>query len=200
MADQLQEMLQKIYDEGLNKAKDEAEKILEASRQQSQKLKSDAEAEAAKIIADAKQQTSELDKKLNSDLKMAAQQALSALKSKVVSSVMVESIDKQTAKSVNDTAFLQKLILEVLGKWSPQSSLVLTVPENKKAELDAWLKDAVKSVFSGTLKVEFSPVMKNGINIAPADGTYKLSFTDEDFANFFKSYLRPKAVQILFGE
>ena len=200
MADQLQEMLQKIYDEGLNKAKAEAEKILEAAKQQSQKTITDAETEAEKIIANAKQQAGELDKKLHSDLKMAAQQALSALKNKVVSAVMVESVDKQSTSTLNDTAFMQKLILEVLGKWSPQSSLVLTVPENKQKELDGWMKDAVKSMFSGQLKVDFSPVMKNGITIAPADGTYKLSFTDEDFANFFKSYLRPKAVQILFGE
>jgi V/A-type H+-transporting ATPase subunit E len=200
MADQLQEMLQKIYDEGVNKAKAEADRILEAARQQSDQHIKDAEAEAQKIIANAQKQAEELDRKLHSDLKMAAQQALSAFKNKVVQSVLVESVDKQANQSLNDTSFLQKLILEILGKWSPQSSLVLTLPETKQKELDSWLKTAVQNVFSGQLKVDFSPAMKNGMIIAPADGSYKLSFTDEDFANFFKSYLRPKAVQILFGE
>jgi V/A-type H+-transporting ATPase subunit E len=101
---------------------------------------------------------------------------------------------------MQDGAFLQKLILEVLSKWSPQSSLVLTVPESRKNELDTFFNTSVKSVFAGTLKIDYSPIMKNGLAVAPADGTYKLSFTDEDFANFFKSYLRPKAAQILFGE
>ncbi|NLO11970.1 MAG: V-type ATP synthase subunit E, partial [Candidatus Cloacimonetes bacterium] len=40
--------------------------------------------------------------------------------------------------------------------------------------------------------------VKNGFNLVPADGGYKLSFTDEDFANLFKGYLRPRTSQILF--
>jgi len=200
MADQLQEMLTKIYDEGVNKAKAEAAVILEAAQKEADQKKALATQEAEKILADAKQKAAELDKNLHSDLKMAAQQAMSALKNKVINALMIDTIDKQTTGAMQDNAFLQKLILEVLGKWSPDSSFVLTVPEAKKAELDAFFNNNVKAAFAGSLKVDYSPVMKSGLAIAPADGTYKLSFTDEDFANFFKSYLRPKAAQILFGE
>lgn len=200
MADQLQEMLQKIYDEGVNKAKTEGDNLLDAARKDAENLVNEARQEADKIINDAKQKAAEMEKNLNSDLKMAAQQAMSALKNKIVNALMIETLDKQTKQSLQDVAFLQKLILEVLSKWSPQSSLVLTIPENKKAELDSFFSDSVKSVFSGSLKIEYSPIMKSGLSVAPEDGTYKLNFTDEDFANFFKSYLRPKALQILFGE
>jgi len=200
MADQLQEMLQKIYDEGVNKAKAEAAKILEAAQQEATQKKSQAEQEAEKIIRDAKQKATELDKNLHSDLKMAAQQAMSSLKNKVINALIIETIDKQTTQSMQDGAFLQKLILEVLAKWSPQSSLVLTVPENRRNELDTFFSTTVKTAFTGSLKIDYAPAMKNGLTIAPSDGTYKLSFTDEDFANFFKSYLRPKAANILFGE
>jgi V/A-type H+-transporting ATPase subunit E len=40
--------------------------------------------------------------------------------------------------------------------------------------------------------------MKKGFEIAPVDGTYKLSFSDEDFANLFKTYLRPRTKELLF--
>jgi V/A-type H+-transporting ATPase subunit E len=200
MADQLQEMLQRIYTEGVDKAKAEADKIIETAKQQADKMKAEAEAEAENIIRDAKQKSAELEKNINSDLKMAAQQAMSALKHKIISSLFAETIDKHAEKSLQDNSFLQKLILEVLGKWSPDSSAVISIPENRQKDLEAFFRDSVKSVFSGSLKVDFSPIMTNGITIAPADGTFKLNFTDEDFANFFKSYLRPKAAQILFGE
>ncbi len=200
MADQLQEMLQKIYTEGVEKAKTEADKIMAEAQAEAGRIKSEAAAEAERIVADANKSARELEQKLQSDLRMAAQQSMSALKNKIISAVMLATADHQTRQSMSDPAFLQKLILEVVGKWSPQSSLLLTVPESRKAELDTFLKESVQKAFAGTLKVDFSPAMKNGIAIAPADGTYKLNFTDEDFANFFKSYLRPKAVQILFGE
>jgi V/A-type H+-transporting ATPase subunit E len=200
MADQLQEMLQKIYTEGVDKAKAEAAIIIQAAQDQADKIKADAQSDADKIVAVAKQKATELEKNINSDLKMAAQQAMSSLKHNITSSLLTEAITKQADSALQDTDFLQKLILEVLGKWSPSVHAVITIPESKQNELEAFFRDSVKKVFSGSLKVDFSPVMKNGIVISPADGTYKLSFTDEDFANFFKSYLRPKAANILFGE
>lgn len=200
MADQLQEMLQKIYAEGVDKAKAEAEKIIHAAQEQADKLTKDAESEAEKIVEDAKKKAADLEKNINSDLKMAAQQAMTSLKQKIISSLLTDTLDKQTEKSVSDTSFLQKLILEVMSKWSPETSAVLTVPENRQKELESFFKEEISKVFSGKYKVDFSPVMQNGIEIAPSDGTFKLSFTDDDFASFFASFLRPKAAQILFGE
>jgi V/A-type H+-transporting ATPase subunit E len=40
--------------------------------------------------------------------------------------------------------------------------------------------------------------MKSGFKVGPADGSYVISFTDEDFNNFFKAYLRPKSTELLF--
>lgn len=200
MADQLQEMLNKIYEEGVNKAKTEAENIIATAQAEADKVLTNARKEADKILSDANAKAIETERNLNSDLKMAAQQAMSALKNKVINAILIETIDKQTSQSVNDVSFLQKLILEVLSKWTPESSVVLTIPESKKAELTNFFAQDVKNTFKGNIKIDYSPLMKNGLAISPADGTYKLSFTDEDFANFFKSYLRPKAAQILFGE
>jgi V/A-type H+-transporting ATPase subunit E len=41
--------------------------------------------------------------------------------------------------------------------------------------------------------------MKQGFIIAPEDGTYKIKFEGDDFANLFKNYLRPRTKEILFG-
>jgi len=200
MADQLQEMLNKIYEEGVNKAKEEAGKILDSANKEAEQTKTDAKLEAEKIVKEAQRKAADLEKKINSDLKMASQQAISALKNKIVNTLINKSIDKPSADSLQDTAFLKQVIIEVLGKWSPNSSMNLTVPENKRKELESFFSSSAKEIFSGELNIEYSPELKLGISIAPVDGTYKISFTDEDFANFFKSYLRPKAVEILFGD
>jgi len=34
--------------------------------------------------------------------------------------------------------------------------------------------------------------------IQPADGSYKVSFGKEEFEDYFKSFLRPQLVQMLF--
>ena len=40
--------------------------------------------------------------------------------------------------------------------------------------------------------------MKGGFKIGPADGSYKISFSEDDFENFFKSFLRPKTIEMLY--
>ena len=34
--------------------------------------------------------------------------------------------------------------------------------------------------------------------LSPADGSYKMNFGEEEFENFFKSFLRPQLVDMLF--
>jgi V/A-type H+-transporting ATPase subunit E len=50
------------------------------------------------------------------------------------------------------------------------------------------------------LEFSFSPDVRTGFKIGPADGSYLISFTDDDFLNFLKAYLRPKTSHLLFGE
>jgi V/A-type H+/Na+-transporting ATPase subunit E len=50
------------------------------------------------------------------------------------------------------------------------------------------------------LKVNYTENLKSGFSIGPADGSYKINFTEDDFASFFKHYLRPRAIKILYGE
>jgi len=200
MADQLQEMLQRIYEEGVNKAKQEASEILEQAQKQAKQIKTDAQKEADKIISEAKQQAANLEKNVNSDLKMASQQAMTALKNKIIDAVILHTLAKPMADGLSEAGFMQKMILEILSKWSPQSALSITLPEQLKSQLDTHIQENIRKSFSGSLKVDYSPQMKNGLTISPADGSYKLNFTDEDFVNFFKSYLRPRTSQLLFGD
>jgi V/A-type H+-transporting ATPase subunit E len=200
MSDKLQEMLQRIYEEGVNKAKEEAQGILLQAKQQAQDLKAESEKEAKKLISQAEDNAKDIESRMQSDLRMAAEHAMHALKNKIIDVVMVESIDKHVTESTNDPVFMQKVILELISKWTPETALVLTFPESRKSDFESFFSTTVKKAFAGNLRIDYSPLMKNGIVIAPADSTYKLSFKDEDFANFFKSFLRPRARHILFGE
>ncbi len=200
MADQLQEMLQRIYQDGVHKVKLEAREILNSAEKRAAELKQAAESEAKKIVEEAKKNAEEIRKNVQADIKMASSQALSALKQKVVSSLIVRAVDAPVAEGLSDIQFLQKLIIEICAKWNPDSALNITLPENHKAELETFFQKSSAGLFKGNLKIDYSPQFKNGMTISPGDGSFKISFTDEDFANFFKSYLRPKASQLLFGE
>ncbi len=198
MSDQLQDLLQRVYEEGVNKAKAEAEEILGKAKTEAAAILEQAKAEAEKTVAAAQKAAADLAKNTDSDLKMAAQSTLSAVKQKLTDVLLSEAFDSKLKDATGDPAFMQKLILELVSTFKDSGGLV-SLSESLAGKLEeSFLASLSESAGKG-LKVEFSPQMKNGFAISPAGGGYKLSFTDEDFANLFKAYLRPRSNKILFS-
>ncbi len=197
MSDQLQNLLTKVYDEGVAKASAEAEKILEKAKADAKKLIDDAQAKAEKEIADAKKQAQELKKNTEGDLKMAGNHSISVLKQKITDLVLNVAIDESSQASFTDVEFVKSLIKEALVSWK-EADAGINISEGLKDKLDQAFLASLKTNFEGKLKIDFSPQIKAGFTISPIEGGYKISFTDEDFAQLFKNYLRPRTAKILF--
>ncbi len=201
MSDQVQNLLQRVYDEGVNKAKDEAAKILENARKEAEEITAKAEQAAEDVIKSAQKKADELHKNTSSDLKMAAQQTMSVIKQKLAELILTEAFEKNVSTAFADKEFIKKLITETLQAWkASMSEGTLLLSDKLRAELDDYFIKSLPDIFGGKLKVDFSPIMKEGFSLSPSDGTYKLSFTDEDFTNLFKSFLRPRTNQLLFKD
>ena len=55
-----------------------------------------------------------------------------------------------------------------------------------------------KSLLDGGVKIEKVSGKNAGFTIVPADGSYKVSFGEDEFVAFFKEFLRPGLVEMLF--
>ena len=80
MSDKLQELTEKLYNEGLSKGKEEGKLLLARAREEADRIISDARTQAASIVSDAEKQAADLKDKTASDLKMASAQCLQATK------------------------------------------------------------------------------------------------------------------------
>lgn len=198
MNDQLQELLTKVYSEGVAKANAEAEKIISKAKAEAENELQKAKKEAADMVEKAQKQASELLKNTEADLKMAGNHTITALKQKITDLVLNATIDKASRQGFNDTEFVKAIILEALSSWK-QGEASITIAESLQTKLDQAFLASLKSSFDSKLTITFSPLLKQGFSISPIDGSYKLSFTDEDFATLFKNYLRPRTAKILFN-
>jgi V/A-type H+-transporting ATPase subunit E len=200
MADKLQELTERIYQEGVGKSKEEAEKILSNARKQAEDILKKAEADASVMRKAAEDSAEELRKNVQSEVKLASQQMLSAVKQKVVDLVVGKLVDAPMKEAWNRADFLKQMILAAVERWEPRNDLSIELPAALHDELDTFFKKEGKSLLDAGITVQFDERLKSGFRLGPADGGYKVSFTDADFAEFFKTYLRPKAVRILYGE
>ncbi|MBN2788619.1 MAG: V-type ATP synthase subunit E [Candidatus Delongbacteria bacterium] len=200
MEKKLQELTEKIYSEGVEKAKIEAENIVKEAKEKAEKELSNAQNEAKKIIEEAKKKSDEIKRNGESEMKLASKQALSEVKQKITDVITTGVISENVKAAMDDKEFVKSLIELSIKSLSSEGAADLEVllPEEKKSELEAYLKSNAAKLLKGELIINLSKEITNGFKIGPADGSYKMSFSDDDFANYFKRYLRPKTITILF--
>jgi V/A-type H+-transporting ATPase subunit E len=74
----------------------------------------------------------------------------------------------------------------------------MIVPEGQKSAVSEYLVSKVSSALS-SMEISEDSRMKSGFKIGSKSGGYYISFSGEDFDNLFKTYLRPKVSELLFG-
>ena len=202
MENKLQELTQKLYNEGVEKANVEAEKILADAKAEAEKLKQNAEKDAQKIITDAEQKSVEIKKNVDAELNLAAKQTVRAVKQQITDMIVSNVIDEPVKKSFDEVKFVKEIIETVVKNWDSKKGeaidLSVLLPADLEKEFSKFFTAKSGKELNANLELSFSDSIKGGFKVGPADGSYKISFSEEDFENFFKSYLRPKTIEILY--
>jgi len=202
MTDKLQKITEKIYNEGVVKAKEDAEQILAKAKSKANEIIESAKKKESEIIEKAKKQAEENKKNINSEIQLAATQFISKLKQKIANLVITAQIENPIKESFKESEFIKKIILTTIKNWNSQKSegleLKILLPEDDEKEFTEFLNNKAIDSLNKGLSVEFDSKTKNGFKIGPKDGNYIISFTDKDFENYFKRYLKDKTNKLLF--
>jgi len=202
MENKLQELTQKLYNEGVEKANEEADKIIKEAKAEADKIKKNAEKEAKGIIEEAEQKSEEIKKNVHAELELASKQTVRKVKQQITDLITSKVIDEPVKKAFDDEKFVKEIIETMIKNWDPQKKesigLSVLLPEKLEKEFEKYFKAKTGNELNAKLELSFSEAVKGGFKIGPADNSYKISFTEEDFINFFKSYLRPKTGEMLF--
>jgi V/A-type H+-transporting ATPase subunit E len=200
MQTKLQELTEKIYNEGVQKAREEAEIILNEARQNAAVIEKEAAKNAEAIVKDASQKAEILKNHVESELKMSVSQAVLALKQELTGLITLKAIQPPVKEVFGDKAYLQNLVELVVKGWTQKESFDLQVvlPEQNRSQMETYFKNQLATEMNKGLEIVFSDGLKSGFKIGPSNGSYVISFTDQDFMNFFKAYLRPKTTELLF--
>lgn len=198
----MQELTSKIYEEGIAKANEEAEKLISEARKEAENLKNKAKKEAEQIVEKAEKDAQELRKNVESEVKLSARQALSTIKQQITELIAVKATDEPVKEAFKDKDFIKNIIETTIKNWNPGKDafdLQLLLPKEDENSLGTYFEKKQKELLKGSLEIRFDDKLNAGFKIGPKDGRFLISFTDEDFENFFKNYLRPRTTQLLYG-
>jgi len=204
MEDKIQLLTNKIYEEGVVKANEEAATILATAKEKAAAMMAEAEKKAQQILGQAQRESDALRENVNSEIRLSARQAISALRQEMANIITFKTTQVPLGEAIQDKDFLKSIIETVITNWGENGqvspNLHLLLPEKAKENVDGYLSTSVKKQLDNGLELKFSKSIATGFRIGPADGSYVVSFSEKDFEHLFREYLRPKTVQMLFGD
>ena len=196
MENKIQELTDKIYREGVEKGNTEAQKLIANAQDEAKKIVEDARKEAEAIVAASRKSADELAENTKSELKLFAGQAVNALKSEIATLVTDKIVNADVKAFAADKDYLNAFIVALASKWSVNEPIVISTADADG--LKKYFAAQAKALLDKGVKIEQVNGNKTLITVSPADGSYKVNFGEEEFMNYFKEFLRPQLVEMLF--
>ena len=196
MENKIQELTDKIYREGVEKGNTEAQKLIANAQDEAKKIVEDARKEAEAIVAASRKSADELAENTKSEWKLFAGQAVNALKSEIATLVTDKIVNADVKAFAADKDYLNAFIVALASKWSVNEPIVISTADADG--LKKYFASQAKALLDKGVKIEQVNGNKTLFTVSPADGSYKVNFGEEEFMNYFKEFLRPQLVEMLF--
>lgn len=195
----LQELTDKLYAEGLSKGQQEAERMVAEAQQKAEALVAEAEEKAAAIIKNAEQKAAEVKKNNETEVALATRQMVAALRENLANLVVTKVGEPAVHAALLDVEFVKEMLLSVARAWNGERvALEAVLPAEMKAKFEGEAEAAVKALLAEGVEVGYSERVKSGFKVAPKEGGFYISFTEEDFSALLAEYLKEKVTKMLF--
>ena len=202
MESKLKELTERLYGEGLEKGRAEAERLVADAKADAAKIIADAKAEAAAIVKDAESKAADTAKNSMTEITLAGKQALAKIKSEIAEAIIARSVSSSVKEATVDAAFVKSLLLAVAANWNNCGSKVelkAMLPAALESDFSKVFEASAKELLAAGIEVGYSDEVRNGFKVAEKDGGYYIAFTDESFEALMGEYLREKVSTLLFA-
>lgn len=192
----IQELTEKMLREGVERGQAEAERIVDEAKQKAAAIVENAKREAEEMNDAAQKKAAELDAHTRSELKLFAGQTVNALKSEIATLVSDKVVKEAAAAVTSDKEVMGQFIVALAKNFVQNEPVVIGTAD--AASLKALFASKAKEVLDKGVTIREVNGQQALFTLSPADGSYKMKFGEEEFENFFKSFLRPQLVDMLF--
>lgn len=209
----VQELIDRIRDEGIQETRQRAEKILDDARREAEAILAKAKEEADVMKAASAAEIESRDKSAMEALKLAARDAVLQLKTGVARA-FEDHVRRLVTTATMDKELIRTIVLVLARDKAKEvtmdSDLEIMVAKAlfEDAELDESLRDRGKkqilSLSGDMLRegVELIPSddVKGGVRIKLVGEDLEIDLTDEAIADLLIQFMSPRFVSILAGE
>ncbi len=196
MNNKLQELTDKIYTEGLEKGKKEAEEIITEANSQAKQIIEQAHKKAREIETAASKKAENLEKNSKSEISLFAKRSVDSLRSEITNLISRRIVEESVSEAFKEKDFLQKIILSISQEITKNEPVTIQVSD--KEPLINFFKAKAAELLDNNLEIKQVNGLKTDFVIVSEKGGYKIKVGEEAFIQYFKQFLRPEMIKILF--
>lgn len=199
MAQQVQELIDKIKIEGIQEAEKKARDIEDEARKKAENIGEDARKKADHIILQAKEQSRKIHESTEAALRQASRDAILSLKIEIRN-----ILDKIIHQKVNESLSPEKtgeILAEVIRasvdkSADPGDIRVYVSEDDARAIEDSLMKELSEELKKG-VKVVPSEEFGGGFQISFDGGKSSFNFSDESLADYLSVFLNERVSSLL---
>lgn len=197
METQLDNLIQKIRQEGVEEAKKKSKEIIKDAERRAEEIIEDAERKKAAIMKDGQRDTANLRKSGEEVLRQASRDIILSLRQRIVE--LFDSVLKKDVSEGLSSENLKKIITRIIENFKKDEGLdieILLSKQDKKGLEEALLR-SLKDEFRKGITFKVSSGIEKGFRIGEKDKNFYYDFTDDAITEALKLYLNPRITDIL---
>jgi V/A-type H+-transporting ATPase subunit E len=178
------ELTQKV----LAPAKAEAAKILQDAKTEAERIVTASKEDAKRMREMAQREAENLRRQMAVDLDTAARNFLIMVEERLEKAVVDPVVEDVLKPVLSDQAFLEQMILELIGGYS---RIEILLPEAKKADLDEWFLKKLRTKAAQPLNVRFTDKISFGFKIGLEGSGSHINFSN-GLVQVFSEFCSPR--------
>lgn len=201
MNTKLQELTDKVYREGIERAQEESKEILNKANSEAKKILSDAEKQRETILIKAEEDANNFKRNITSEVQLSARQLVGKLKQDLQNLLHGSIIEEPLSNTFSNPDTLKELIKKSIEsvKFNEGGNVKISLSEKDSSNIGEAIKNDIHKHFNLGVSIYEDKNLKQGFKIGPENGNYLISFSDEDFSSLFGQFLRKETQEIIKG-
>lgn len=196
MDSKIQELAEKVYNEGVLKGQGEAEKIIAEAEARAQAREAEGRQRAEELLRNAERQAEELKRHTEKELQLYAKQVVEATRASVQQELTGRIASDSVQALSSNLEFMQKVVLQLVQGFDLNRGVEIT-GANAEA-LESYFASQARNLLEQGVHIKSVAGKATDFTISPSDGGFKIHVGEAEFLELFKSFLRPQLAQQLF--
>ena len=192
MEAQLKELIEKIRQDGVETAEQEAEKIIAEAKNEADGIIEEAHKKSKEMIETAKKENRRQEQAGKEALVQAGRDLLISLEKKITQ-IFDELIKSETGAALEGKS-LENILTAMVKEWVKTRSDHITVllPEDELKALEGSLKKKLTAELKKGVEIKPTDAVEKGFYISEKEGSSYYNFSAEGIAEIIAEYVNPR--------